>query len=367
MLTSYRAQAARQFEKLYPKAHFSFFDAAIGGTDAHLGVFRLDRDVLARSPDLVFLDFSANDDIYTEKPDTMAAYESIIRRLIVDGHVPVVQVIFPFKWNVQNADTQAMKHRTADYRLAEAYRTGVGDAIQLAIDRTRGTDGKADLDKLKELWPLDGVHPGDSGYALFAEAAMTALQKSIEQDVTCMAPPQMLYADTYMQQARVRLSSLAPLPQGWRIGMADRTAANFDWLMSRWLDDEVIASNADPGPGGATKPVVATPEPLKLRFNGSTLLLFGESTMTSCNFQVSIDGKIVEHLEGKVTSNTFDGGKLAKRSKGNAHLVQLVATGLAPVDHTMQITLLPDGKEPQELRLESICVAGGKATVTREP
>jgi hypothetical protein len=353
-------------ERQYPKAHFSFYDAAIGGTDAHLGVFRLDRDVLARTPDLVFLDFSANDDIYSENPDTMAAYESLIRRLVVDGHVPVVQVIFPFRWNVDKEDVPTMKHRTADYRLADAYHTGIGDAVMVCRERVRGSDGKLDPDKVKKLWPLDGVHPGDDGYAAFADAAFAALQKSIEQDLTCTAPPQMLYADTYMHN-RVRLSSLTPLPEGWHVGMADRTAANFDWLMSRWLDDEVIASNGAPAAGAKTQPLLATPAPLNLRFNGSTLLLFGESTMTSCKYQVAIDGKIVEHLVSKVPTKTFDAGYLATRAKGNAHLVQLIASDLEPVDHTLQITVLPEGPEPQEFRLESICVAGGKATVAREP
>src|SRR5688572_5121433 len=61
--TSYRAQLARRMEELYPEARFKFFDSAIGGTGSQLGVFRFDRDVLRHKPDLVFLDFSANDDI----------------------------------------------------------------------------------------------------------------------------------------------------------------------------------------------------------------------------------------------------------------------------------------------------------------
>src|SRR5438128_3337922 len=65
-LTSYRGAIARKFEAAYPKAHFHFWDAAIGGTGSQLGVFRFDRDVLSHEPDLVCLDFSANDDIYLD-------------------------------------------------------------------------------------------------------------------------------------------------------------------------------------------------------------------------------------------------------------------------------------------------------------
>ena len=63
MQTSYRAVVSGRLEAAYPDAHFKFHDAAIGGTNSQLGVFRLQRDVLRHQPDLVFLDFSANDDI----------------------------------------------------------------------------------------------------------------------------------------------------------------------------------------------------------------------------------------------------------------------------------------------------------------
>src|SRR3978361_123365 len=33
-LTSYRARIAQRFEVAYPKAHFHFYDAAIGGTNS---------------------------------------------------------------------------------------------------------------------------------------------------------------------------------------------------------------------------------------------------------------------------------------------------------------------------------------------
>ena len=79
--TSYRAVMRDRFERHYPAAHFRFRDAAIGGPGSQLGAFRLDRDVLAHKPDLVFVDFTANDDINSADPETLASYESILRRL----------------------------------------------------------------------------------------------------------------------------------------------------------------------------------------------------------------------------------------------------------------------------------------------
>ena len=99
-MTSYRARIAERLENAYPKAHFKFWDAALGGTNSQLAAFRLERDVLSRQPDLVFLDFTASDDITTATPETLASYEALVRRIIRDGKAPVVQAIFPFQYHI---------------------------------------------------------------------------------------------------------------------------------------------------------------------------------------------------------------------------------------------------------------------------
>src|SRR5271156_3467883 len=75
--TSYRALVGTKLRKLYPKAQFWFWDAAIGGTGSQLAVFRLERDVLARKPDLVFLDFTINDGPFEVTDSKLASYESL--------------------------------------------------------------------------------------------------------------------------------------------------------------------------------------------------------------------------------------------------------------------------------------------------
>jgi lysophospholipase L1-like esterase len=337
-LTSYRADVARRFETAYPKAHFRFWDAAIGGTGSQLGVFRLDRDVLRRHPDLVFLDFSANDDINTADPQRLASYEALVRQLVVQG-IPTVQVIFPFQWNIGVGEMPKMKGRDAHLAISRAYNTGLGDAIALITQRVQNKNVE-----LKTLWPIDGVHPGDKGYELFAEAAWQGYQKAVQQKAVCRAPEAMLNASTYMQSTRARISQLGTLPQGWKVGIPNRTSAFFDFLMSRWLDDEVIAS-----PGA---------QRLQLRFRGETLLIFGEATMKSGAYRIIIDGGAKEPVQ------EYSPGTFGKAIGGNGHHVQVIATGLAPdIEHILEIEPVLTGE--QELRLESVCVAGRGAQVMR--
>jgi lysophospholipase L1-like esterase len=354
-LSSFRGLISKRLEQAYPMARWNFWDAAIGGTGSQLGVFRFERDVLSRNPDLVFLDFSANDDIHSDNPETLASYESLVRRIIVDTKAPCVQVIFPFMWNVQSGTLDGMKRRNAHLAIAGAYGCPVGDAIALGQQRV-----KAGETTLEKLWPFDGVHPGDAGYVLFADAAWTALQDGIAKNAVCKTPEKMLYAPTYMKNARVRISSLGAMPAGWRVTVPNPVSAYFDMLMSRWLYDEVVASNRkDKAPQEVAR--------LKAKFSGSMVMLFGESTPNSCKYRVYIDGKPVEHQPDKKKPpvTEFDGGHLGRILKGNSHHAQVIATGLdAAVEHTLEIEpIFTAENTEQELRLESICVAGGNAAV----
>ena len=363
MTTSYRARMAERFQAAYPKARFRFYDAAIGGTGSQLGVFRLDRDVLRRKPDLVFLDFSANDDITTDTPETLASYESIVRRLVVEAGVPVVPVMFPFQWNVTGGTTAGMKRRDAHLAIAAAYHLPCGDAIALIIDRI-----KAGQTTAAAIWDTDGVHPGDLGYTLFAEAAWSAYRAGVETFQAARAPEKMLHADTYLTHARLPLAALfgaGHLPAGWQVAKPHVTSACFDMQMSRWLGDLAVATGAQPAGAADAKTAVPATNvaPLRIRFNGAMVMFFGESTTQSGAYRVSIDGQIVEHTENWKKTDVFNAGKLAQMMGNSAHLTEVIATGLDPaVEHTLE--LMPRLNAGQEIRIESICVAGGKATAT---
>jgi lysophospholipase L1-like esterase len=330
-LTSYRALTSRRLEDTYPAAHFRFWDAAIGGTGSQLAAFRLERDVLSRKPDLVFLDFTVNDGPYAPDADKLAAYESLVRRLVQAG-VPVVQALFAVKKDV--APGAMPRPLDGEHRaIAEAYGVPTGDAVTLMRGRVAG--GVTDPEM---LWPVppDVTHPGDEGYALYAEAVWAAFAKAVEEKRAGRSPGPMLNADTYMTVNRARLSGLGTLPAGWTTGKPHRGAVAYDFVMSRWLDDVTIATGADAAP-------------LRLVVRGTNVLLFGESTPLSGNYEVRIDGG---------EAKTYSAGA----TNGNMRYFQMIALGLvADREHVIEIT--PRLGVGQELRIESVCVAGAPAQV----
>ena len=354
--TSYRAVMRDRFEAHYPAAHFRFRDSAIGGTGSQLGVFRLDRDVLAHKPDLVFVDFTANDGIDSADPETLSSYESILRRLATAG-IPVVQVAFPFKWDIETAKLPMMKRLVAHRALADTYSNGWGDAVTRIcreVDAGRLTR--------EALWVTDGVHPHDPGYREFAAAAWDAYLAAVKAGLAPRVPAQPVYADTYLTLRRFNLAGLPNLPCSWSKGRPNLTAANHDWLMSRWLDDLIVARNRKPdepaNPGTESKPVQA----LRLKVEGTAILLFGESTADSGRFRVLVDGVAVTGQGGQEKGEDWFEGNRWKT--GNGFLLWEVARGLDPsVPHLIEIEPVFDNAKAQELKIESICVAGGKARV----
>lgn len=57
----YRAKTFAFLKKQFPEANFQMINASLGGTGSDVGVFRLQQDVLAHEPDLLFIEFAVND------------------------------------------------------------------------------------------------------------------------------------------------------------------------------------------------------------------------------------------------------------------------------------------------------------------
>lgn len=334
-LTSYRARFGQRLIERYPDAHFTFWDAAIGGTSSQLAAFRLVRDVMRRKPDLVLIDFIINDGPESVDVEKLSSYEALVRRAIVEAGALVEVVILPIKKDVE--PNPPPRPRDAKHKeIAEAYHAAVGDAVTWVREAVQR--GRASGD---ELWPYeDGVHPGDRGYALYAEAVWIGFLQAIQEKRVCQVPEKSLFGDTYLRTLRQRLSQLEPLPEGWTVGRPNTGAVAYDFYMSRWLDDVTIAS--------------AAAKPWHLQFLGSTVLLFGEGTPASGKCRVLIDGRPAAGSEEGIFNMNSAGG--------NSRYVGVLAEGLDHEKwHTLEIVPLLENN--QVLRIESVCVAGGRAEI----
>jgi lysophospholipase L1-like esterase len=343
--TSYRALMGQYLQAKYPHTPFTFHDAAIGGTGSKLGLFRIDRDVLSRKPDLVFLDFTANDNLYGTDVNTLDAYETLLRELIGRG-IPVEQAFFAFKFNFGAKWNPDGLHRVIDHRkLAAAYHTATGDVYPLIHDRL--TTGKTTID---DVWPIDSAHPGDFGYSLFFEAMRDGFEQAIADGRVCTVPAKPLFADHYLKRQRIRLAD-GTLPEGWSPTHTYRTSLWFDGLSSRWMG--TVAQ--------CTSDAKSPPAPLRVSFVGTFVGLFGEGNGDGLSFKASVDGKpLLYHANAKTDPTDVWPWDTHKFGGGNLFMWRELSDTLSPGSHTLVIQPLQPaaGAPAGQLRIESVCAAG---------
>lgn len=86
----YVNMSAKWWEEKFPQSKISFFNAGIGATTSQFACARVEEHVLDKNPDLVFVEFSVNDE---DDLFFMETYESLIRRLLKNDSVKAVVMI----------------------------------------------------------------------------------------------------------------------------------------------------------------------------------------------------------------------------------------------------------------------------------
>ena len=232
--TSYRGLMMEYLQKKYPGTPFRFHDAAIGGTGSDLGMFRLERDVLSQKPDLVFLDFTVNDDMEGTNTEALASYEYIIRTLL-KKNIPVVQVIMACGYHYREDYTSDEMTRRRDHlKIAGHYNLPVADIYHVMGGML--TSGELTV---SGIWPFEQTHPDDPGYKVFFEVVKVAYEKAVSDKKRCKLTEETLFQEMYNNPRRMKLVE-NDLPEGWKRGKTYRTSMWYDGLSSRWIDDVAL-------------------------------------------------------------------------------------------------------------------------------
>lgn len=146
--------SANWWSKNFPLAEISFFNAGIGATTSLYGVARADMHVLEKDPDLVFVEFSVNDD---ETMQFMESYESLVRKLLSHNSVKAVILVNNLFYN--------------DGRNAQGIHNAVGLHYDLPIISVRDyiypqiQAGYVDVNMLTD----DMLHPNNIGHKMIAQ------------------------------------------------------------------------------------------------------------------------------------------------------------------------------------------------------
>jgi len=171
---SWRAQTTRFFRETFPAAEIHEINAAIGGTGSYLGAFRLEHDVLAAQPDLVFIEFAVNDNQVPEAR-VLRSLEGIVRHLRTAA--PACKIVLVLNGTAEYFTDYTAGRTPAAVALHQRVAAHYGiHAINTGQKLWREfSDGHATS---AELF-TDGVHATDLGYAIYTEAVLAYLRTAL--------------------------------------------------------------------------------------------------------------------------------------------------------------------------------------------
>lgn len=148
----YVSQVYKWWHDTFPQATVNVINAGVGGTSSYLGVHRVDDELLAHRPDLVFVEFAVNDtpeELYTN------TYENLIRKILMSDSNPALVLLFA----VNEAGDSCEKIEADLGRYYSLPMISYGKAVLPEVEA-----GSFAWYEIAE----DIVHPNNRGHSIFA-------------------------------------------------------------------------------------------------------------------------------------------------------------------------------------------------------
>lgn len=344
----WRVQSLDYFRKLFQNAEISQINAAIGGTGSDLGVFRLDADVLAHKPDLVFVEFAVND-AGARPLNIRRSMEGIVRQIW--KRFPETDICFVYTVTAASvndfkngklprsasvmeeiADHYAIPTVNMSYEVARLEKEGKltmkdarqvmtrvsGDELNVESKIPTGEDGKIPF-------AGDGVHPyTNTGHVIYTQSLMRALPVIGKAGTPGPHPlPAPLRADCWDNTSAVPLNAPGITLNGpyTELPATDPAARQFaNRLPALWRFE----------PGAS----------IEFKFKGTKAMLYDLYGPDSAMIEVTVDGKSrrLRRMDGYCTYR-----RLA---------LCPLADNLPDEVHTVKITVLPEKFDKREVLFE---------------
>ena len=197
----WRPKTLAWFRETFPQAKVEEIHAAISGTGSDYGSIRLPNDVLAKKPDLLFVEFRVNGSAGFDYQST----EGIVRQTLAAD--PTTDICFVYtlcKWMLeplsvgkQTSFGFAMERVCDHYGLpsidfAPEIVNRLKDPSTFVFEPTRNAlsaealqmddrakRNAADPDRGKLVFAQDGTHPGDAGHGIYRDVVARSMTNLI--------------------------------------------------------------------------------------------------------------------------------------------------------------------------------------------
>ncbi len=327
---SWRAQTTNWFKTQYPSAKITETNAGIGGTGSMYGAYRVIDDLKLRSasekPDLVFIEFAANDkyDAYVNKtPDVYM--ESIIRTIY--QYAPQADIVMVLITDSGAKDTE-YDAKAAHKKIADVYQIPYIDVgARLWKEMAQESGSASPSASVFNKYFGDTVHPAKAGYAKYAQYIKEYLNGVLSQKSAVPAS---------LKKAPTPSAAVTKLPVAPHV-------ANFKGM--------TLGTGMTVSPDGYL--VTKQGGKFTFKFTGTDLYawIYGQSANVeeAGYIRVCIDGGKVE-IDGK------------KRQKiavtGTNHKLLPIVTGLSNGEHTVELEIIPESSGKVNLDLRYFLISG---------
>lgn len=196
----YASRVYQWWKEQFPNTQF--INAGIGGTTSQFGVARVEADLLRYEPDMVFVEFSVNDDC---NAFFMETYEGLVRKLLTSG--TALLLIHNVRYdNMEGAEDVHLK---------------IGKHYSLPCVSMKSTIyplvASGALPN-REITP-DDLHPNDRGHALVASVIICCLEKILNAQTMDERPeplPEPLTENQYQNSIRYQNGNASPVMEGFQ-------------------------------------------------------------------------------------------------------------------------------------------------------
>lgn len=148
-------------KRTFDKANKSkFVNASISGTGTEIGLVRAKKDVLEYNPDLIFIEFAANNG---STEFDMSSYESLLRMCMKLPSDPAIILLFSFTdySNFESGTEKKIAEIGSYYHLPMvSFSRGMMEVCSKPLDE----------DPVFQAFSPDGTHPNHEGHQLYGKA-----------------------------------------------------------------------------------------------------------------------------------------------------------------------------------------------------
>jgi hypothetical protein len=164
------------FCKNYPSLRLFVENAAIGSTGSDLAVFRVDRDLIERNCDLIFIEYAVND-ISVPSERRMRSREGLIRKLLKSSKTDLILTYTYIQDMYEDMINEHMPDSITEFELlAEHYNISSVWMGLYALNELRAGQIRW------EEWLPDGLHPESRGSCVYAKSVTDFLQIALSDN-----------------------------------------------------------------------------------------------------------------------------------------------------------------------------------------